>query len=97
MMSAIEFLWADGRLVDFVLVFIVLEIILVAIVSRLRDRGPVLLPFVLNVLSGACLVAALRAALHESNATIIVFCLSAALLCHLFDVYWRWLRPRVSV
>jgi len=38
--SALERLWFDGRLVDVVLMFVMLEVLLVMLIRKLTGRGP---------------------------------------------------------
>jgi|GEM_PF-3107265 len=56
--SALERLWFDGRLVDVVLMFVMLEVLLVMLIRKLTGRGPVFAPFLCNLLAGVFFMSA---------------------------------------
>ncbi len=97
--GVLERVWSDGRLLDVVLLFVLLEVLLVAFVRRRSGRGPALIPFVFNLLSGVFLMMALREALGSSSIEMILAWLGASLVCHLVDLYarWNWRPPEAEV
>ncbi len=81
-----------GRVVDFALFVTALELAALALYNRKTGRG-VAPGFLLgNLLSGACLLLALRGALGGAGWSWIAPCLAAALLAHLADLRQRWRR-----
>jgi hypothetical protein len=83
---------ASGRIVDLILGFMVLEGLVLAVWHRRTGRGLAPLDVLANVLAGACLLLALRAALVGAAWFWIALALSAALFAHLFDLVRRWRR-----
>lgn len=94
-MTVIESVWAGGQLVDLVLALIALEVVLVLLVARVFRVPAEVLPLLLNILSGACLILGLREALGSGAPVVIVLCLTASLGCHLADLFYRY-TPRNS-
>jgi hypothetical protein len=83
-------LLASVHTVDVILGLIGLECALLAIYRRLTGRGVAMADVAANLLSGACLLLALRGALGGASWTWIAGALSAALLSHLADLRRRW-------
>jgi hypothetical protein len=83
---------ASGRIVDLILGFMLLEGLALALWHRRTGRGLAPLDVLANVLAGACLLLALRAALVGAAWFWIAFALSAALFAHLLDLARRWRR-----
>lgn len=96
--SALERLWFDGRLVDVVLMFVMLEVLLVMLIRKLTGRGPVFAPFLCNLLAGVFLMLALREALGSQSVELILVWLLGAFASHLGDLYlrWNWQRPEAG-
>lgn len=85
-------LFASGHVVDIALALTVIEAGLVTWYARRIGRGPAPGPFLGNLLSGVCLMLALRAALVGAWWGWIGFFLIGALAAHLSDLRWRWRR-----
>lgn len=75
---------------DFVIGLVALEALGFAAWRVWSGRGPRLLPFLSNLLSGAFLMLALRNALAGASWLGIAPCLAASLAAHLVDLRWRW-------
>lgn len=84
---------ASGRVVGFILVFVVLEAVVLLAFRGITGRGPSFPGVVFMLLPGVCLLLALRAALVGGAAGAVLAWLSAALLAHLLDL---WQRQRHS-
>lgn len=83
--------WIHGRwLVDFVIVLTVFEGLGLAALYRLTGRGVAPHDYALNLLSGLCLMLALRSAIHQSGWPWVVACLTAAGVAHVADLWVRW-------
>ena len=76
----------SGQLIDIILVLIVLEFLLLLAVSRRQQSHFGLRDFAFTLVSGACLLAALRLAIAGADPAWILLCLTAALAAHLFDL-----------
>ncbi len=84
-------LFASGHIIDAILVLTLLECLLIAGYHARTGRGPEPAPFVANVLSGVCLMAALRCALTGAWWGWISLCLLGSLAMHLLDLKRRWI------
>lgn len=89
-MSAFLELLASGRLLDFVLVFILGELVVVTVWTRRQGRSP--LDVVFHLGAGAALVLALRSALRTGASAQTALCLAASLPIHLYDLVRRFRR-----
>lgn len=78
------------RLAEIVIVLTALEGVLLAVYHRLTGRGLAARDYALNLVSGLCLMLALRAALAGTGALWVVAFLSAAGLAHGADIWRRW-------
>ena len=85
-------LFANGRLVDFILVVVVFEAAALTIYWARARRGVAPLDLLPNLCAGAFLLLALRATLAGGGWMMASLCLAAAGLAHLADVYRRWRR-----
>ena len=83
-------LFASGRIADFILALVALEAAGVLFWRLVSGRGPLPLPFLCNLLSGAFLLLALRAGLDGSHWMWIALCLGGSLIAHLGDLFGRW-------
>jgi hypothetical protein len=83
-------LFANGHIVDFILMLVVLEALVITGLRFIKGRGPALLPFIINLVAGASLMLALRNALVGAPWTWIAPCLLVSLGAHLSDLLWRW-------
>lgn len=82
----------SGRIVDIIIALVALECLLLVAYRKVTGRGITPLDIVFNLLAGACLLLALRAALGGSGWIWIAGWLSAALVAHLADLARRWPR-----
>ncbi len=82
--------FADGTVVDLILVFMLLEGIVLAVYRRRTGRGIAFVDLVAMLLAGAFLLLALRAALAGAPWSRIAIWLLAALVAHLVDLARRW-------
>lgn len=83
-------LFASGRIADIIVALVALEAIALFILWQRSGRGIAPADLVFNLLSGACLLLALRSALTQSGWHTTAIFLAAALLAHLADLYRRW-------
>jgi hypothetical protein len=83
-------LYANGRLVDFILVVVALEAAVLLLYWARTRRGIAPLDLLPNLGAGVFLLLALRATLAGGGWMMASLCLSAAGLAHLTDVYRRW-------
>jgi hypothetical protein len=81
-------LFANGRIVDLILLLVFVEAVALLIYHRVTGRGLGTIDVVMVLLPGACLLLALRAALTHAAWTSVATWLVAALATHLADV-WR--------
>lgn len=88
--TAVRELFATGRVVDLVLAFMAVEAACLVAYRRRTGRGPRPADLVSNLLSGLCLLLALRAALVGAWWGWIGLALTAALVAHLADLRRRW-------
>ncbi len=84
------YLFASGHIIDAILVVTVLESFLLAAYHTRTGRGPAPKPFLVNLLSGLCLMVALRCALIGAWWGWIGLCLIGSLAAHLADLAHRW-------
>lgn len=87
-------LFATGRIVDLILGFMAVEGLALAILRRRIGRGLALADVAANLLSGFCLLLALRAALVGAWWGWTALALAAALTAHLADLKRRLTRGR---
>ena len=84
--------FASGRIVDLLLAFTALEGLALIAHHRLTGRGVRPRDFLANLVSGLCLMGALRSALAASHWRWTAAFLLAAGLAHGFDLLLRWRR-----
>ena len=86
-------LWPVGPgWVDLVIGITVLEALALALYFRATGRGVSPGQYLVNLVSGLCLMFALRAALVGAGAWWIALCLLVAGLTHALDLRRRWQR-----
>lgn len=85
-----EALFQSGLVADLILAVIALEALAIAACRRLLGTGPRLARLLPTLVSGACLLLALRAALIGAAWTGIAPWLVAALVAHAVDLRLRW-------
>ena len=83
---------ANGQLVEAILVLTVVEWLGFAMLHRITGRGLDPLRLGPNLLSGFCLLVALRAALVGASPIWVAAALAGALLAHVTDLALRWSR-----
>jgi len=83
--------FASARAVDLVLAVVVLEALSLAIYHARTRRGLAPRDYLANLVAGACLLLAVRAALTHAPWIWIAFFLVAALPAHVADL-WRRAR-----
>jgi hypothetical protein len=83
-------LFASGRIVDIVLAITAIEAVLLVAYHRRTGRGPAPADLFGNLLSGVCLMLALRAALVDAWWGWVALWLLAAFGAHLSDLRRRW-------
>jgi hypothetical protein len=84
--------FASGRIIDLILGLVVIEGAALALWRRRSGTGPGLQGMAANLLSGACLLLAVRAALTDAAWQWVAVALLGSLLAHLADLYGRWRR-----
>ena len=84
--------FASGRIIDLVLAIVVVET-LCLVAWRLRTgSGPPVAALAVNLLSGAALMLALRAALVQAGWIWVAVPLCVSFVVHLGDLALRWER-----
>lgn len=80
------------HLVDAVIVLTLLELLVLFLIHRRNGAGVAPGEIVLNLFSGLSLMVALRAALAQSGAVVILSALLVAGVLHSIDLHRRWRR-----
>jgi hypothetical protein len=93
-MNDIVGLVSGSRLVDVVIGLTLIEAVVLTLYHRTTGRGVAPREFALNMLSGLCLMFALRSALINANWPWIALFLTAAGLLHAVDIGRRWTPQR---
>jgi hypothetical protein len=88
-----EFISIPG-LVDLVIGFTLLEALLLVVLHRVAGKGVAPREFGLNMVSGLCLMLALRSHVHDAGAAWVAVFLLAAGIAHGTDLWLRWRRHR---
>lgn len=83
-------LFASGRIVDLLFVFIALEVIALEVVRRRWRRGIPGLDLIISLSAGMALLLALRAALQAAPWQQVAAYLGLSLLAHGVDLARRW-------
>ena len=81
-----------AQLVDLVIAVTLLECAALALYHRATGRGVAPREFALNMLSGLCLMLALRSLAHDAGAAWVAAWLLAAGVAHGTDIWLRWRR-----
>lgn len=82
----------SGRIADVILALMIVEGVLLLWLWRARRIGLPPGELATTILSGACLLLALRGALTGAGALAVVAPLILALAAHLCDLWMRWRR-----
>jgi hypothetical protein len=83
-------LFANGRLIDLVLIVVAVEAAVLLLVWRYAKRGIAPGDLLPNLCAGAFLLLALRVTIGGGGWMVACGCLAAAGLAHLIDVHRRW-------
>ena len=78
--------------IDAVIAFTLLEMLLLCVYRRLTGRGLPAEEFLVNMVSGLCLMLALRALAGGASTAWVMLALLAAGLTHVSDLWRRWQR-----
>lgn len=89
-----EALLHDGRLVDLIIAITLVEGLALALYHRATGRGLAPRDYALNLVSGLCLMLALRTVLAAAGWYWTAAALAAAGLAHGADIWRRWQRQR---
>ena len=84
--------FSSGRVIDAVVAITLIEGAALAIYHRTTGKGVALKDYAFNMLSGLCLMMALRFALTGSTWPMVALCLSASGAIHALDLSSRWRR-----
>jgi hypothetical protein len=87
-------LFASGRILDLILIFVVLEGVGLLLLHRVTGRGPAPGDIMPTLVSGLMLMLALRAAIADLRWEFIALPLGLALAAHLADLAIRWRGTR---
>lgn len=85
-----EALFADGRIVDYVLAIVAIEAFIVLAYRYRTGHGIAFLPFAVNAASGVCLMICLKTALSGGHWTTIAVFLALSGVAHGADLWMRW-------
>jgi hypothetical protein len=83
-------LFADGRIIDFILLLVFGELMVLILIRKKTGRGLKAIDLMLNLLAGVALLFALRAALRGLAWPVVAMFLFLSLLAHLTDLGRRW-------
>jgi hypothetical protein len=85
-------LFASGRVVDCILLFMAIESFVLIAVHRFTRAGPSPRELIVSLSAGVALLLALRAAVVGSHWPMVAIWLVVALIAHLGDLGLRWSR-----
>jgi hypothetical protein len=83
-------LYANGHLVDLILIVVALEVLFLIGMWRFANRGVQPADVLPNLISGALMLLALRLTLGGAGWVSPIICLSIAGVVHLYDIGRRW-------
>ncbi len=83
-----------AQIIDAVIVFTVVECIALTAYHRLTGKGVAARDFLANMLSGLCLMLALRCLAREADPICVAAFVLAAGVAHGIDIRMRWKRSR---
>jgi hypothetical protein len=84
--------FANGHIIDIILLMVLLEAVLIWLWRRSTGRGPALASVFPVLGSGFLLLLAVRAALVQAPWPLVALPLTAALFTHILDLALRWRR-----
>jgi hypothetical protein len=82
--------FAGVWLIDWVIAITLLEAVALSLHHRLTGNGVAPGDFIVNLVSGLCLMLALRGALGDAGSAWVLVPLALAGLTHAFDLARRW-------
>lgn len=82
-----------AQVIDAVIVFTLIECVALVLYHHRTGRGVVVREFFANMVSGLCLMFALRCLATDGGAATVALLLLAAGLAHGVDLLMRWKRP----
>lgn len=94
MLAQLQALWVSGWLLNGVILLTLLEIAALILYRRLTGKGVPARDYALNMLSGLCLMLAVRSTLLNEVWLATAGWLSAAGAAHALDMLLRWQRVR---
>jgi hypothetical protein len=83
-------LFANGRIIDFILLLVLAEVMILIIIRKKTGAGLKPVDLIMSLLAGIGLLFALRAALLGLGWPIVALFLFLSLLAHLTDLGRRW-------
>ncbi|NEU11042.1 hypothetical protein G3T14_02710 [Methylobacterium sp. BTF04] len=86
-------LFANGRIIDAILVLVACEAAILTWWRLRRGYGPALVPLMCNLVSGAALMLAVRAALTGADWPAIAACLALSFVAHGAELTLRLRAP----
>lgn len=86
-------LWSQGILVDAAIAITLLEWLGLALYRRISGKGLAAQAYRLNLVSGLCLMLALRSTLHDQAWWWSAACLAASGVAHVIYLRQRWRQP----
>lgn len=81
-----------AQVIDLVIAFTLIECAALALWHRFTGKGVAPRDFAMNMVSGLCLMLALRGLAHDVGAAWVASCLLAAGVAHGTDILMRWRR-----
>ncbi len=81
-----------AQIINAVIVFTLLECVALAVYHRSTGRGVALRDFFANMVSGLCLMLALRCLASDAGTASVALFLLAAGAAHAVDILMRWKR-----
>jgi hypothetical protein len=91
-----EDLVSSGHIVDWILVFVGVEAVVLVAYRRMTGRGLKPRGILFMLLPGVCLLLAVHAALIAAGPVIVAGWLAAALVAHLADLWQRQRQSRMA-
>ena len=83
------------QLIELVIALTALEGVALVLYHRATGRGPAWRDFLLNLISGLCLMLALHSAMTQSGWTVIALWLLASGIAHWAGLWQHW-KPRAA-
>jgi len=89
-MNSLNHAFSSGRIIDFILCVVVVEILVLGVYWHRTGRGVAPKSLMAMLGAGACLLMTIKAVLVQAGVASIAFWLTTSLVFHLLDLYWRW-------